>query len=93
MKAADARELKVGEFVSAMFAGYVKTCEITAIDWPTFHLLTKDCRGDEMRRTRRYQSLIGRCAANRPTSRGHASWLKWPEKPSDAHAPEDRPAG
>lgn len=78
MKAAEARALNVGQWVTAGFGLYTKQCEIMAIDWPTFTLRTKDHRGFEMIRTRRYQSLG--CKIDRPATRPNnlPSWLSWP---------------
>lgn len=81
MKAADARQLTVGDWVTANFGCNTKKCEIIAIDWPTFRLRTKDYRGDEMIRTRRYTSLWSKTEPAGPTStRSAPSWLTWPTK-------------
>jgi len=79
MKAADARELKVGDWVMASFGCYAKKAEIIAIDWPTFTLRATDHRGDEMIRTRRYVSLWpGKVSPARTPSTSLPSWLWWP---------------
>lgn len=78
MKAADARKLKIGDFVRASFGCHAKNCEITAIDWPTFTLKTTDHRGDDMIRTRRYASLWFQVEP-KPLSTTSPSWLVWPE--------------
>lgn len=81
MKAAEARALKVGDWVRACFGLHDKPCEIIAINWPTFTLKTKDYKGEEMIRTRRYQSLWGRCEPDGPpTTKGLPSWLEWPQQ-------------
>lgn len=69
MTARDARRLNVGDFVQARFGGrgVVKKCEIIRIEWPRFTLRTKDYRGDEMIRTRRYESLIQQCEPSEPS--------------------------
>lgn len=81
MKASDARQLKIGDWVQANFGGrgVVKNCEIIAINWPTFKLRTKDHRGDEMIRTRRYQSLTRQVEPNGPSWRKLPYWLIWPD--------------
>lgn len=77
MKAADARQLKVGDFIKGNFGNVSKSCEIIAIDWPCFTLRTKDHRGEEMIRKRNYQSIWGKHDPMRPTARGLPSWLKY----------------
>jgi hypothetical protein len=80
MRAAEARKLKIGDFVRASFGGrgVVKKCEIIRIDWPVFTLRTKDYLGHEMIRTRRYASLINQCEANGPRINAPSPvWLKW----------------
>lgn len=79
MKAAEARKLKVGDWVQATFGTYAKRCEIVAIDWPRFTLKTFDHRAAEMVRTRNYRNIWGPCAPNKPPSLGMPSWLSWPE--------------
>lgn len=80
MRAADARKLKIGDWVRAAFSGrgIVKACEIIAIHWPRFVLRTKDHKGDPMTRERRYESLIDQVAApdgsRRPVT---PEWLTW----------------
>ena len=79
MTAAEARKLRVGDWVTATFSGrgVIKRCEITSIAWPTFTLRTKDSRGKEMIRTRRYESLGKPCDAVLQ-SVPCPSWLVWP---------------
>lgn len=77
MKACDARKLKVGDWVRALFGGrgYAKACEIVAISWPTFTLRTKDYQGREMIRTRNYRRLCFPCQPVAPPSITAPGWL------------------
>jgi hypothetical protein len=79
MKAADARQLVIGDWVWATFSGRAvrKRCEIIAIDWPTFTIRTKDHKGHEMIRTRRYESLGDRDEPEGQQPVPCPSWLSW----------------
>jgi hypothetical protein len=78
MKATEARKLKPGDWVQALFGCYPKTAEVIAIEWPVFTLRTKTTRGEELVRTRNYRSIV----ATRPTPREaiQPSWLIWNEQ-------------
>lgn len=80
MVAAEARKLRIGDWVKARFGGrgYVKTCQITAIKWPRFTLSMNDYRGNLMVRTRNYRSIIS--ASDGPGLTGF-TWPSWLEKP------------
>lgn len=82
MNAATARALNVGDWVTASFGGrgVVKKCEIIAIDWPVFTLATKDYRGDQMIRTRRYVSLIEQVEPIVSITGPTPSWLTLPKE-------------
>ncbi len=76
MKAAEARKLKVGDYVEASFAGYRKNAEILAIVWPRFTLKAKDYKGRDLVRRRRYESIFR--VTSRPTQRpASPDWLTW----------------
>ena len=83
MKAAEARQLQIGDWVRATFSGrgVVKSCEIIGIAWPKFTLKTCNYKGEEMIRTRRYESLGGRCdpETGQLATAQMPSWLTWPD--------------
>lgn len=81
MTAIDARQLRVGHYVTARFSGrgYVKTCEIASIRWPTFELKTTDSKGEVMIRERRYNSLIKQVEAPAISRPKLPEWLEWPK--------------
>jgi hypothetical protein len=80
MTAGEARKLKPGDLVTATFSGrgYVKRCEIVCVAWPTFTLRTTDSNGEEMIRTRRYESLGRKCDPKGSEPVPCPSWLVWP---------------
>jgi hypothetical protein len=79
MNAKQARDLKVGDWVSAHFGIHRKSCQVVAIEWPKFELQAIDYRGEFFYRTRTYRSLW-RCEAPNATNMvGSPSWLIWPE--------------
>jgi hypothetical protein len=63
VKAASARKLRVGDWVTATFSGrgVVKACEIIEIRWPTFVLSTRTAKGSDIVRERLYRSLGQAC--------------------------------
>lgn len=79
MKASDAHQLKVGDWCRATFGGRgnVKACEIIDIRWPTFTLRTKDHKGREMIRTRRYRGILKQCQPVAPPSISVPAWLEF----------------
>jgi hypothetical protein len=81
MTAGEARQLKLGDWVTATFSGrgVCKRCEIIAVVWPTFTLRTKDSKGVEMIRTRRYTSLGKRCDPKGSQPVPCPPWLVWPK--------------
>jgi hypothetical protein len=80
MTAGEARKLKPGDLVTATFSGrgYVKRCEIVCVAWPTFTLRTTDSNGEEMIRTRRYESLGRKCDPKGSEPVPCPSWLVGP---------------
>jgi hypothetical protein len=78
MIAAEAHKLKIGDWVLARFSGrgYLKKCEITSIDWPTFTLRTTECNGRELVRTRRYENLVSACQPAGPPTESLPAWLE-----------------
>lgn len=81
MKARDARQLKVGDWVTVNWPGRggyrSKACEITEIRWPTFFLSTVDSKGREVATSRKYQSIYPCESPQRPSRRRLPFWLTW----------------
>ena len=80
MTAGEARKLNVGDWVEATFSGrgVIKRCQIVSIAWPTFTLRTRDIKGKDMVRTRRYENLGKRCEADGIKLVQGPFWLVWP---------------
>ena len=90
MKAAEARELKVGDYVMGCFGNVSKRCRIIGISWPNFSLEMKDYKGEPMFRERLYRSLW---KATPPKERPAPRWLKWPEAGQDSESGNGRQNG
>lgn len=78
MRAAEARQLAIGDWVQATVNGYIKACEVIGISWPRFKLRTLDCHGQEMILSRRYPSIGPKIQPQRPSVLTSPSWLIWP---------------
>lgn len=81
MNAKEARKLKVGDWVLAHFAQWMRGAEIIDIQWPRFLLRRIGSDKQLMERWRTYRSLCGRTepGSNKPTDREPPNWLVWPE--------------
>lgn len=87
MKAKEARQLRVGDWVMANFSNYAQAAKVVAIEWPHFVIVSPATkRRGPLKRTRRYRSLWKCDNAPRDDNRPPPAWLKWPgtkERPSN----------
>lgn len=76
MKAKDARELKVGDWVKANFGNHVKLAEIVAIVWPKVKLEAVCTNGEVITRVRTYRSIWGKTDMHPYSLTSLPFWLK-----------------